>query len=217
MLVTGVLALLLVLVLIPRLTSANEKNSDVLTQVLGGTADYAANAAYTEADVYFHGGVPDNDREEHDGKCTDTSPKLSANANLPLMKLMWNLDQEITPTTHRHIHGAAEKEILPWFIAAVRLNPHLIDAWRTGTYWYYRTGFPKQAMDFANQAIKANPGVYQLYLERGILDHRLKLWDKTVKDMEEAQKLWKNNSSDAPYDKRAIKTYLKDAKSHEGK
>ena len=126
-----------------------------------------------------------------------------------------HLQGEAAPRIHKHLAGEEEKELLPWFIAAVRLNPQFIDAWRTGSYWFYRTDNGHRAIGFISDGIRRNPGDYRLYLDRGILYHRLKEWDGAISDLETARRLWKNDSEDSPYELRAIRTYLRDCRMHQ--
>lgn len=215
LLAAGGLAFLLALTLVPKLSAGNQKDSDILMQVLGGSADLAADAAYQEADLYFHAGVTGGCPHEHEkeGECKDEPETVSMTADLPLMGTIQYLNGQTSPKQHRHLQGSEEKELLPWFIATVRLNPHHIDAWRVGTYWYLRTGSKQRALDFVSQGITSNPDDYRLYMERGIVEHHLAKWKSTVSDMEHAQRLWKNLSDDSKYDAREIDIYLKDARS----
>jgi len=210
-----VLAFALVMILVPRLKAANPSGSDILMQVLGGTADLASDAAYKEADVYFHGGVTGGCPHEDKDHCEDEAAHNHAMpADLPLMGVVERLHSATAPTIHRHLQGRDERELLPWFMAAVRLNPHNIEAWRTGTYWFYRTGDTKQAESFITDAIRANPNDYRVYMERGVLHHRIGKWSAAVQDLEIADRLWKNDSEDSPYDKKMIRTFHDNAKTH---
>ena len=127
-------------------------------------------------------------------------------------RLVKRLHGETAPRAHRHLQGEEEKELLPWFVAAVRLNPHHIEAWRTGSYWFYRTGDSQRAEEFIREGICHNPKDYRLYLDRGILYHRLHRWQDAVRDLEVARELWRNDSEDAPFELRAIGTYLRDSR-----
>lgn len=210
-LVGAILILLLTSLLVPKLKAANPQEGDVLIQVLGGTADYAAEQAYREAEIYFHAGFdtecPDETHHVH------REVQAPANVRLPLMGAIKYLHGETAPRIHKHLQGEDEKELLPWFIAAVRLNPHFIDAWRVGAYWFSRTDNGHRAVDFINSGIRHNPHDYRLYLDRGIMYHRLKEWDNAIWDLETARRLWKNDSEDSPYEQRAIRTYLGDCES----
>lgn len=207
MLLFGVIAFALSSIIVPGLRAENPKDPDILVQILGGTTDLASEAAYREADVYFHGGAMDECPDHAKGNTESTTE-----INLPLMSLIKRLQSEAAPKEDRHLEGKEAKEMLPWFTAAIRLNPHHIEAWRTGIYWFYHTGEIEEAEDFANRGISHNPHDYRMYLERGILYHRLKKWDKAVRDVEIAKSLWKNNSDEASFDLKAIHMYLKDSK-----
>jgi tetratricopeptide (TPR) repeat protein len=213
-LVGGVIALILSSILVPSLKAANPQNADILTQILGGTTDFAADQAYREADVYFHAGFREHDPcEGLAGYSEGTeSPAIQVNSGLPLVGLVRRLHGEMAPKAHRHLQGEEEKELLPWFIAAVRLNPHHAEAWRVGAYWFYRTGDLQRAEDFLREGILHNPDDYRFYLDRGIFYHRIRKWDKSVTDLETAEKLWKDDSEDAPYDLKAIRTFLHDSR-----
>lgn len=202
----GLIALVLSSVLVPRFKAANPRNSDILVQVLGGTADLAADQAYREADVYFHGGMKAKSRHlegnDQRGAC------------LPLLGYVKRLQGEAAPEKHRHLGGTEEKEILPWFEVTVRLNPHHIEAWSTGSYWYFRTGDRKRALEFVSAGIRQNPDDYRLYLDRGVIHYHLRIWDSAIRDLRTARRLWKNLNEDSPYDLKAISRYLGYAASH---
>jgi tetratricopeptide (TPR) repeat protein len=210
----GMTALLLASVLVPGLRASGPQKSDLLVQVLGGTTEFVADKAFLEADVYFHGGQSGgcliHGHHEHAGDEHESQD----GAQLPLKDVVSYLHGETAPKVHKHLAGEQEKELLPWFVAVVRLNPHHIDAWRTGSYWFYRTGDSKRAEEFISEGMRRNPGDYRLYLDRGILEYRLRNWEKAVSDLDTAERLWKNDSSDAPSDLRAIGLYRSDALTH---
>lgn len=212
----GVLALLLALMLVPKLHSANPQSADILAQVMGGTADYAADEAYNEADVYFHAGT--------NAKCTyvggiekceqQDDATLFSQVHLPLMSWIKEMHASTAPQTHKHLNNSESKEMLPWFVVATRLNPHLVEAWSTGTYWFYRSGDAKHAEQFASSGISSNPFDYRLYFDRGVLYYRARRWNDSVRDLQTAEKLWKNLNEDSPYDLKAIRRYAGYARSH---
>ncbi|HUV06054.1 MAG TPA: hypothetical protein VMX94_13275 [Armatimonadota bacterium] len=203
-LAAGIVSILLASVLVPGLKAASPQSADIFVQVLGGTTELAAQKAYLQTDVYLHAGVTAGDLNG------DGQP--SRFRELPFIGLIRRLHGETAPKVHRHVQGEEEKELLPWFIAAVRLNPQHIDAWRDGSYWFYRTGDLHRAEEFISEGIRCNPGDYRLYLDRGILYHRLKKWESSIRDLETAQKLWKNDSEDAACDYKAIRLYLDDSR-----
>lgn len=197
-------------VMVKELRASSGENSDVLTQVLGGTAELASEKTYNEADVYFHGGTEDVDCPDHPN--ARHKEEAVQESDLPLSGLMHRTQGIIAPRDHKHLVGRDEKEVLPWFQATVELNPHHIDAWREGAYWFYRTKESRKAQEFILAGIKQNPDDYRLYLDAGILYHRLKKWDKATLYLESAERHWQQNNPDADVDLRAIRTYLKDAR-----
>jgi tetratricopeptide (TPR) repeat protein len=212
----------------PAIKAANPKTSDILTQILGGTTELVAEKAYREADVYYHAGMVGyrpcrhngcENHEHHDSLDVQDHDEhfrsdylQQKKFTLPLANVVDYLHGQTAPRVHRHLQGSEEKEVLPWFVVAVRLNPHLIDAYSDGCYWFYRCGDVQMAERFITEGIRHNPKNYRLYLDRGILYHRLRRWKAAISDFEKALDLWQNNSEDAPYDLRAIRTYLRHSK-----
>lgn len=216
-LISSLLAFLLALVIVPQTSMSDEKNTDVLLRVLGGTADLASDKAFKQADVYYHAGMMDKCPDEshhHEEHGSHRHEEDSEPVNLPLANFIRNIYAQTQPGEHMHIHGESEKELIPWFIVSTRLNPRNIEAWRVGTYWFFRTGDLKRAEDFISKGISANPSDYRLHMDQGIMYHRLREWELSIKSLETARLLWKNNSDDAPFDLKAIKTYFSDSKKH---
>lgn len=213
----SILALVLSSILVPNLRATSPESPDILVQVLGGTADLAALKACEEAELYLHAGYrgkcPDKEGHHHDEGHAHESDGV-AQSDLPFADVVHYLYGETAPKVHRHLVGEEEKEILPWLVTAVRLNPRMIDAWRNGTYWYYRTGEPGKAEQFINEGIRHNPRCYQLYLERGILYHRLGKWDRSVASLERALDLWRDDNPDAQWELEVIYRYLRDSQKH---
>lgn len=212
----GVAALLIAFVLVPKLQSANPQSADILAQVMGGTADYAADEAYQEADVYFHAGT--HAKCVHEGGTAECNHHDGVaepmQANLPLASWIQQMQTSTAPQLHRHLEGRESKEMLPWFVVATRLNPSLVEAWSTGTYWFYRSGDPKRAEQFVCSGIRSNPQDYRLYFDRGALYYHAHRWDDAVRDLQTAERLWKNLNEDSPFDLKAIRRYEGYARSH---
>lgn len=214
----GILMLVLSSMLIPQFQTATPQSGDVLAQVMGGTADFAAQQAYQEADIYFHAGVRlkcnhEGPREDHcDGR--DDEPVAQPQQDLPLIGWVQTMQNATTPKGHRHLSNADSKEMLPWFVLATRLNPRNVEAWSTGTYWFYRSGQTAQAEDFINAGVRNNPTAYRLYLDRGVLYYHERRWDKATSDLNAARKYWKNLDEDSPYDLKAIGRYSGYARAH---
>jgi hypothetical protein len=211
----GILAFILASSISSNLRASTSSGQDMVVQVLGGTASMVADKAYQEADVYYHAGVT----------CANCPDRVNRNGLLlhaveqpgiprPLSHLLDAMHHVTAPTVHRHIQGADEKEVLPWFIVATHLDPHHMDAWLTGTYWFYRTGEIDRAKQFILDGVRHNPTDYRVHMERGILFYRLKQWQVAEGEMKLARQLWRKINEDSEYDKRAIGLYLRGIEKH---
>ena len=185
--------------------ASDRQESDMLVRFFGGTAEIASQSALDQADLYLHAGTAREcpDEHEHQAEHVDT---------LPLQGLVRKLHGQTAPTEHKHIKGAEDKELLPWFVIAARLNRHNVEAWLDGTYWFYRTGQSNRAERFINEAIEYNPTDHRVYLERGVLYHRLKRYDEAASDLENAIKFYKRLSDESPYELKAARIYLRDSR-----
>jgi len=137
---------------LPQLASG----SDVLSVIFGDAREVISRAAVQKADSYFHGGIDmdgadHDDDEEHGGLCRHDSasrdapaPEENRNSTTIHYSLFtihslpdpWHwIDSRIrAPQEHRHLDGAKAVELLPWFWAAVKADPHNAEAW--SVTWY---------------------------------------------------------------------------------
>jgi len=106
---------------------------------------------------------------------------------------------------HVHLHGEEEKEVLPWFSYAVRLDPHNIEAYTIGGYWVAsRLGRVDEGIDFLQEGLSSNPDAWQIYAQLG----RIYFWDK--KDYKQALEnyaravAFMNEGNSDKYDKRLV-------------
>ena len=106
---------------------------------------------------------------------------------------------------HVHLHGEEEKELLPWFYYAVRLDPHNIEAYTIGGYWVAsRLDRVDEGIDFLQEGLSNNPGTWQICEQLG----RIYFWDK--KDHERALEnyaraaAFMNEENSDKYDKRLV-------------
>lgn len=194
--------------ILPDLKSSTPQSEDILMQILGGTAQLISMGAYREADVYFHGGAMERCSESEEN---EHAHQHALSASLPGYNIIRQMQDEAAPKEHRHLEGKEASEMLPWFMVAVRIDPHNIDAWRVGSYWFYRAGFHDKALDFITEGMKHNPLDYRLYYDRGVLYHRMGQWKKAVDDLQMAKKLWANISEDSPNDRTGIEDFLRDS------
>ena len=106
---------------------------DVVSVAFGDAREVISRSAITRADSYFHGGVDMEGCECHGHhECGhDHGEEHEEEAGDPWH---WINSHIRAPQEHRHLEGAAAVEMLPWFWAAVKVNPHNVEAWSTA--WY---------------------------------------------------------------------------------
>ncbi|MBP6963319.1 MAG: hypothetical protein KBC96_02825 [Armatimonadetes bacterium] len=187
-----------------RTEAADRQNGDILVRLFGGTAEIASRSALDQADLYLHKGAGHLCEDHgHDGD-------QQRSHSLPMQGLVRRLHGQTAPRDHSHVVGSDEKELLPWFVIAARLDPRNVEAWRTGAYWYYRTGQVREAERFISAGIASNPSDHRVYLERGILYHRLERWNESASDLRTAMRLYRSLDEDSPFELKAARIYLRD-------
>ena len=135
---------------------------DALAVAFGDARVAIGQAMFQKADSYFHGGIDmeahdcemdavhehhhdhdadDDDeydeeaheRSEHDAdEASEAVPTSSA-----FDPWRWINSHVRAPQVERHLRGAKAVEMMPWFWASVRSDPHNIDAWTTTWYVAY--------------------------------------------------------------------------------
>ena len=146
------------------------KGGNALSVAFADAKETISAAMVQKADSYFHGGIdmdchaahghgheqePDHD-ECHHGHCNP--PEMAG-----LDPWRWINSHVRAPERHVHLDGEKSAETLPWFWAAVRADPHNIDAWTTA--WYVAD---KMMMDKAlarriiEEAKAKNPGSLEI-------------------------------------------------------
>ncbi len=202
----GFVAILLAASVGPESRAAHPQDSDVLVRLFGGMAEVASVGALERAELYLHAGTG--------RKCSDCEHADGQGCYRPLLlrSFIEELHGQTAPGEHEHIRGDEEKELLPWFVIAARLNPHNVEAWRTGSYWFYRTRQPQRAEEFITQGIRRNRQDYRLYLDRGILYYRMRRYDDAIRDLKTARRLCPETADRS--DDRTIRNYLKYSVEH---
>ena len=117
------------------------QGDDVLSVAFGDAKATISAAMIHKADSYFHGGIDMTCKEHHDHH-HDQSPNppipQSSNSPIPPSRTFdpWRwINQHVrAPEKHVHLEGAKSLELMPWFWASVKADPHNIDAWTTA--WY---------------------------------------------------------------------------------
>ena len=147
-----VVAVLLALVLgrfgVARLPQVVQ-GDDALSVAFGDAKSTISAAMVHKADSYFHGGIDmeckehhnhhdDHDHHDHHDHHDDHDHDHAPNPPIPQSHTFdpWGwINQHVrAPEKHVHLEGAKSVELMPWFWASVKADPHNIDAWTTA--WY---------------------------------------------------------------------------------
>ena len=121
------------------------QGDDVLSVAFADAKRDISLAMVRKADSYFHGGIDmdcheahdhEHDAHEHDahGHEPGKEPPEEANAAAHADPWRWINSHVRAPERHVHLDGRKAVELIPWFWASVKANPHNIDAWTTA--WY---------------------------------------------------------------------------------
>ena len=129
------------------------QGDDALSVAFGDAKSTISAAMVHKADSYFHGGIDMECKEHHDyhddhdhdhhhdrsgGHDHDAAPNpstLNPQHTTHTFDLWGWINQHVrAPEKHVHLEGAKSVELMPWFWASVKADPHNIDAWTTA--WY---------------------------------------------------------------------------------
>ena len=138
---------------------------DFLSVLLGDAKVDLSYAMIHEADSYFHGGIDmecsalhRHDHEDH-GHDHDTHNHAEKSFN----PWHWINSHIRAPEIERHLEGEKAVEMMPWFWAAVKSDPHNEEAWSTA--WYVAAHLMKNdmlALKIAEDGRRLNPGSVEL-------------------------------------------------------
>ena len=120
------------------------KGDDALSVVFGDARAVLAQMMIRKSDSYFHGGI-DVDCPLH-GKCCDChhdEDHCTAHSNTQTLKhsnncfpdpWRWINAHVRAPQEHVHLDGKKAVELLPFYWAALRADPHNVKIWTTAIY-----------------------------------------------------------------------------------
>ena len=119
------------------------QGDDALSVAFGDAKSTISAAMVHKADSYFHGGIDMECKEHHDHHDDhdhSSTPPITQSPNHPITQShtfdpwRWINQQVRAPEKHVHLEGERSVELMPWFWASVKADPHNIDAWTTA--WY---------------------------------------------------------------------------------
>ena len=120
-----------------------------LAVAFGDARSTISAAMVQKADSYFHGGIDMECAERHDRHhdepdvhhqeaITHSNTQTLKHSNTPTLRQSdpwrWINAHVRAPERHVHLDGDKSVEMLPWFWASVKADPHNIEAWTTA--WY---------------------------------------------------------------------------------
>ena len=113
------------------------RGDGVLAVAFGDARETISHALVHKADSYFHGGIDMDCKhlEEHGGHADLHGLQDNGEEAQAAFDPWWWINSHIrAPERHIHLDGVKSVELLPWFWAAVRADPHNVDAWTTALY-----------------------------------------------------------------------------------
>lgn len=163
---------------------------DALSVAFGGAKSAISDSMFRKADSYFHGGVDmectqhghhhhdhgDLDGNAHDdghdhhhdeaGGGHDSEEQDVGESHMD--PWAWINEHIRAPEVERHLEGEKAVELMPWFWAAVKANPHNTEAWLTAIYMADKSlKNEKLAAGILADAKKANPESIAIALAEG--------------------------------------------------
>ena len=155
------------------------KGDGALAVAFGDARETISQAFVHKADSYFHGGIDmecdhlaehgnaahDDDHDHED--CHDEHDRGEAMQGA-FDPWHWINSHVRAPDVHRHLGGGETIELMPWFWASVKADPHNIEAWTTT--WYIANNMMKDkdlALRVVTEGLEKNPGDPELLICRG--------------------------------------------------
>ena len=156
------------------------EGGDLLAVLLGDARKDLAGAMVREADVYFHGGVSDihdlhHHHEHGEGETCEECEKEhdhdehedehEEDEHEPHGPDPWRwINAGIrAPEVHRHLDGERSVELMPWFWAAARADPHNVEAWGSAFHVALRMLKDEElALRIAEEGRRLNPSSIEL-------------------------------------------------------
>ncbi len=151
-------------------------DGDFLSVLLGDAKQDLSWAMIHEADSYFHGGVDMECHHLHDagragGHCehdhgdghSEEAHGHERHEGASFDPWRWINERVRAPEVERHLEGVKAVEMMPWFWAAVKSDPHNEEAWSTA--WYAASHLMKDkhlALKIAEEGWRLNPSSMEI-------------------------------------------------------
>jgi tetratricopeptide (TPR) repeat protein len=186
-------------ILQPRVTgwSKTAQSADVLKVLLGDGRRLFANHFFIQADVSFHSGyypsifdqasrAPKDTRHltAKEGEAAAEEHERKFNFLGPPRDLIERFGRHFEVTSHTHLEGRNEREILPWLKMSAELDPQKVETYTVAAYWLRDMGKTKEAEEFLREGLRNNPDSFEILFELG------RLYSENFHDPGRARNVW---------------------------
>jgi len=176
--------------------SRRAQSDNVLKMVFGDGRRFLADGFFRKADVSFHSGfyptIFDQANASQDTRhLTAKEGEPEAEEHEKQMNFLgpprdWieRFGRHFAVTTHTHLEGKNEREILPWLKVAAELDPQKIETYTVSAYWLRDLGKYKEAEAFLREGMRNNPESYEILFELG------RLYSENLHEPARARNVW---------------------------
>jgi tetratricopeptide (TPR) repeat protein len=130
-----------------------DRNDSLARSLLGDSRHAIGQYFYSQADLYFHRGVP------HISKIALHHDPFKV------------IQSQVSPRQHVHLTGPSDiVEIMPWLDLSTRVDPQNLNSYLVAAFWLANeANQPKLAFDVLNRAQCNMPYAYRIQLAKGRL------------------------------------------------
>jgi tetratricopeptide (TPR) repeat protein len=185
-------------ILQPRVSgwSKRDQSADVLKVLLGDGRRLFANHFFVQADISFHSGyypsIFDQARVPKDTShltAKEGEPAAEEHERQfsflgPPRDWIERFGRHFEITSHTHLEGKNEREILPWLKMSAELDPQKVETYTVAAYWLRDMGKTKEAEEFLREGLRNNPESYEILFELGCL------YSENFHDPARARNVW---------------------------
>ncbi|MFH1777096.1 MAG: hypothetical protein ABH952_06020 [Candidatus Omnitrophota bacterium] len=158
------------------------REKDILFKAIGSFRESIGAMVWLKTDEYFHGGIPRPKEEKclEQGMDAEHEHEHKERHSTDVVRLAGDdfialINHYVSIAEHKHLSSQQEKEIVPWFMLAAKIDPHNIQAYVVGGYWLgERLGRPDEALQFLEEGRMNNPDEWQIYEQFGDIYYRAK-------------------------------------------
>jgi len=148
---------------------------DPLYRLIGSVKEVFGDTVFMKADSYFHGGVNTELLKEYREHAHESGAHRDDEEDERAFKRtftdwIYRINSRIKITEHKHLKGDESKEILPFLILSVKLDPYNIPAILTTAHWIDKN-FNKtdEAINLLKEGAQNNPESWEIFYQLGLV------------------------------------------------